>query len=215
MDTKQSVLTQLDNVIGMYESRREHPESVGAFQAAAMAAIDRIAGPNSAYAQQTQFKSEGVFGPGTHRYVPYLAGIIKTLRHDVEAGYLTSVRELAHGEVFGDLLEQADYLLKEGYKDPSAVIAGCALEAHLRSLCAKHGIDAEAKTDTDVKPKKADRLNSDLAGADVYTKLDQKQVTAWLDLRNKAAHAHFGEYTKDQVALMIQGIRDFLVRVPA
>ena len=215
MDTKQSMLTQLDHVMSMYDSRSQHPESVGAFQAAAMAAIDRIAGPNSTYAQQTQCKSEGAFEPGTYRYLPYLAGIIKALRHDVEAGYLTSVRELAHGEVFGDLLEQADFLLKEGYKDPSAVIAGCALEAHLRSLCTKHGIDAEVRTDTDIKPKKADRLNADLAGAEVYGKLDQKQVTAWLDLRNKAAHAHFDDYTKEQVALMVQGIRDFIIRVPA
>lgn len=216
MDTKQSVLSQLDDVLSIYQSREsKQPESIGGFQAAAMAAIHRIAGPDSSYAEQAVLKYGGIYGPGSYGYVPYLAGVIKTLRHDVQAGYLTSVRELAHGEVFGDLLEQADYLLNEGFKDPAAVIAGCALEAHLHSLCTKHGIDTEAKTDTDVKPKKADRLNSDLAGADVYGKLDQKQVTAWLDLRNKAAHAHFDDYAKQQVALMIQGIRDFLVRVPA
>ena len=33
-----------------------------------------------------------------------------------------------------------------------------------------------------------DKMNSDLCGASIYEKLDQKNITAWLDLRNKAAH---------------------------
>ena len=58
-------------------------------------------------------------------------------------------------------------------------------------------------------------MNAELAGANVYSKLDQKNVTAWLDLRNKAAHGKYGEYTKEQVALLIQSVRDFITRNPA
>lgn len=58
-------------------------------------------------------------------------------------------------------------------------------------------------------------MNSDLVNAQVYSKLDQKNVTAWLDLRNKAAHGKYSEYTKDQVSLLIAGVRDFLTRNPA
>ena len=47
----------------------------------------------------------------------------------------------------------------------------------------------------------------------VYNKLDQKNVTAWLDLRNKAAHGKYQEYTKEQVSLMLQSLSDFMVRV--
>ncbi len=43
----------------------------------------------------------------------------------------------------------------------------------------------------------------------------QKNVTAWLDLRNKAAHGEYGKYEADQVGLMIDGIRDFITRHPA
>lgn len=58
-------------------------------------------------------------------------------------------------------------------------------------------------------------VNADLAGARVYSSLDQKNVTAWLGLRNDAAHGHYNEYTGEQVALMLQGVRDFITRHPA
>lgn len=65
------------------------------------------------------------------------------------------------------------------------------------------------------RPKKADRLNADLSGADVYSKLDQKNVTAWLDLRNKAAHGEYDKYGQQQVQLLISSIRDFITRHPS
>ena len=63
------------------------------------------------------------------------------------------------------------------------------------------------------KPKKADSMNNDLASAGAYSKLDQKNVTAWLDLRNKAAHGHYGEYNTDQVQALLLGVREFAARV--
>jgi hypothetical protein len=71
------------------------------------------------------------------------------------------------------------------------------------------------KADGGVVPKKADGMNADLASAEVYSKLDQKNVTAWLDLRNKAAHGQYGEYNKEQVLIFISGVRDFITRTPA
>jgi hypothetical protein len=49
-----------------------------------------------------------------------------------------------------------------------------------------------------------------LAAASTFSKLDQKNVTAWLDLRNKAAHGKYAEYETPQVNLLIGGIRDFI-----
>jgi hypothetical protein len=58
-------------------------------------------------------------------------------------------------------------------------------------------------------------MNADLAAANVYSKLDQKAVTMWLGVRNSAAHGKYGEYTKDQVQMLIAGITEFMARVPA
>jgi len=57
-------------------------------------------------------------------------------------------------------------------------------------------------------------MNADLTKADVYNKLDEKNVTAWLHLRNKAAHGKYDEYTKEQVNLQYSAVSDFITRVP-
>jgi len=75
--------------------------------------------------------------------------------------------------------------------------------------------DIEIMSSGKLRPKKADAINSELAKQGVYNKLEQKSVTAWLDLRNKAAHGKHGEYKENQVKQLIIGVRDFIVRNPA
>jgi len=139
-------------------------------------------------------------------------GILKALKEDVEAGYLTTLRELIHADMFGDFLEMAEYLLTDGFKDPAAVLVGGVLEEHLRQLSVKYGVDLN---EPHGQPKKSDKMNADLVKKTAYTGLEQKQVTAWLDLRNKAAHGRYSEYRAEQVSLMLQGVRDFAIRHPA
>jgi len=52
-------------------------------------------------------------------------------------------------------------------------------------------------------------MNADLAKADVYNKLTQKQITALADLRNSAAHGQTG-FTGADVSSMIRDIRSLL-----
>lgn len=139
--------------------------------------------------------------------------ILLAIKHEIEKGWLLTIKQLVSAEIFSDFLEMSEHLLSQGYKDPAAVMIGSVLEENLRQLCTQNQIDIEIEKDDKYIAKKADRLNSDLAKAEVYTKLDQKAVTAWLDLRNKAAHGKYDEYTKAQVTLMQQGVTDFLARV--
>jgi hypothetical protein len=180
------------------------------FVTRARAAIDRVAGRPSPYVDQCDriFKEGGYSG----YLARALAGVVQSLHADVGAGYVRSQRELLHAELFADFLEMAQHLLNEGYKDAAAVISGSSLEAHLRQLCQKNRLSCDAVSSGSMVPKKADRLNSELAAAGVYSKLDQKNVTAWLDLRNKAAHGKYSEYETAQVNLLIAAIRDFITR---
>ena len=140
---------------------------------------------------------------------------LKGLLQDLKSGYLKSLSEIIHDDVFSDFLEMASYLLQEGYKDAVAVIAGSTLEEHLRKLCTKNGIETEVETTKGIRPNPTDRINADLKKQQIYTKGEQKQITAWLDIRNNAAHGKYDEYDKNQVELMIIGIKDFFVRNPA
>ncbi|KUO18441.1 hypothetical protein AQJ91_25560 [Streptomyces dysideae] len=91
-------------------------------------------------------------------------------------------------------------------------MTGTTLEVHVRALCVKHSVDIALPNGS---PKKADTMNADLKKAGVYDGLRQKQITAWMDLRNKAAHGDYAEYDKAQVRLFIDGVRDFMVKYPA
>lgn len=174
-------------------------------------AIHRLAPPGSPYLKSAELHERYLTG-NVGLALKSLRGTLRALRTDYDAGYLQSAVELIHADIFADFLEMADHLVQQGYKDAAAVVAGSVLEEHLRKLCLKHNISV---LKPDGSPKKADTLNSDLAAADVYSKLDLKNVTAWLGLRNDAAHGKYSEYTKEQAALMIRSVRDFASRYPA
>ena len=210
---------QLDELIGIAGSFRDGwiqvpPETCQTISIRGLAAIKRITGDSSAYSKQAEDVMTNDKNPV--RRASLLVGVMQALSDDLKAGYLKSVEELIHGELFGDFLEMARHLLDSGYKDAAAVIAGSSLEGHLRQLAKRWGVPLDRTTATgDFEPKKADTVNAELVKANAYSKLDQKSVTAWLDLRNKAAHGHYTEYQKEQVALMVDAIRDFITRCPA
>lgn len=138
--------------------------------------------------------------------------ILKSLRFEIEHNWLNSLKGLVSAEIFTDFIDMAEHLLENGFKDAAAVIIGSVLEEQLRQLATKNGIDITFEKKGDLISKKADRLNADLASASIYNKLDQKNVTAWLDLRNKAAHGKYDEYNIAQVKIMQTSVTDFISR---
>lgn len=171
------------------------------------AAIERLASRDSTYVKEAS-EVEGQ----PNFMVLYLGGILHALRADIEAGYVQTFTELVRADVFADLLEMAGELQQKGYKDAAAVIAGSVLEEHLRKLAGKYEVAIDKPGGS---PKKADTLNNELAATGAYNKLQQKSVTAWLDLRNKAAHGEYEEYDAAQVAALIRDASEFLIRSPA
>ncbi len=203
-----AVLKQIDDVLSVpYPTTNAE---IAQKTTQVLACIERFSLPGSTYRSHVE-ESRKIYG-FSHPYdLHFLVGILTALRQDIEAGRLVSFTELIHADLFSDFLEGAEYLLSEGWKDAAAVIVGSVLEEHLRKLAAKSGIP----TTLNNKPKKADQLNSDLAGANIYSKIDQKNVTAWLAIRNAAAHGEYKKYDHAQVDLQLRGVRDFLGRYPA
>lgn len=140
-------------------------------------------------------------------------GILRAAKEDILDGYIQNFESLISANIFSDFLEMAGYLLDEDYKDAAAVIIGGTLEEHLRKLCLKNSI--EITIDSKSKPKRADLMNADLVKTNAYQKSDQKNVTAWLDLRNRAAHGQYNSYSKEEVNIFLLGVRDFITRNPS
>lgn len=227
---------QLDRSISRYTPAASRSQQrITAIIIAAQAAIQRATGLDSIYSRQADLYADALLShpylepsvQGTLSFYLHLSadtetnlaklmGIVQAVREAVSGDYLVSVEEFIHAQVFTDFLAMADYLLETGYKNPAAVIAGTVLEQHLRKLGLKHGVQIETTDPTGkTSPKKAENLNADLAKQKVYGKNEHKQVTAWLGIRNSAAHGQNDEYDSEQVDLLIRGVRSFLARYPA
>ncbi|MEO3404145.1 hypothetical protein AAFN85_09590 [Mucilaginibacter sp. CAU 1740] len=215
------ILKQVDHLInlantglarkirGDYGSDYVHHGDYLGFKAASLSFISLIYGETHSY--YTMFK-----GSITDSYIGTIEGgvnILNQIKHEVENGWLTTVKQLVTAEVFSDFLEMSEHLLDEGYKDAAAVMVGSVLEEHLRQLCQSHSIDTHVLKGTDSVAKKAAAINDDLKKAGAYGPIQQKQVTAWLGTRNSAAHGHYNDYTLAEVKLMYQGVLNFLAEV--
>jgi hypothetical protein len=222
--TSARILERVDELValGAQVKKTERPVSnaswtnvdhgrIRGFRSAVLSFIELQFGKEHTY--YDEFSKAVAGGHGDH--IDAGLAILAAIRGEIAGGWLSSVRALVAAEIFADFLEMAAHLLASGYKDAAAVMIGSTLEEHLRRLAVSAGIDVNREVDGTPTPKKAELLNSELAKANVYSKLDQKAVTAWLDLRNKAAHGHYEAYQRGQVELMLQAVTDFMIRVPA
>ncbi|OKH29997.1 DUF4145 domain-containing protein [Calothrix sp. HK-06] len=162
--------------------------------------LSKVCGEKSQHFQQFEKEEEGGGFITNYGIFKSLKAIFLAAKEDFEGGYLSSMKTLVQAEVFDSELEQAKELLSNGYSTPAAVITGVVLETALRELCDKEGISHG----------KLDKMNADLAKASVYNKLVQKQITAWADIRNSAAHGKPNEFTEQDVTNMIRDVNQFL-----
>lgn len=180
------------------------------FKTASLSCVENLYGKEHSYYTEFEYAVKGPI-PSC---VQSGRGILKAIKTEIEGNWFFSVRRLVTAEIFSDFMEMAKYLIDEKYHIPSAVMLGSILEEHLKQLAVKNNIILDSINNKgDTIPKKADTINAELTAVGVYNKLDQKQVTAWLDLRNKAAHGKYGEFTAEQVSLFYNSLLDFLNRI--
>jgi len=198
--------TETDDGLGGYHVN--HGKYIG-FRSASLSFLERTFGTDHSYCKAlTGYMLSS--GPDSTEVG---INILQAAKAEIEGGWLFTIKGIVSAEIFADFMEMAEHLLEEGYKDAAAVMIGSILEEHLRKLCEKNNIPVTVEKEDKIKSKKADTINHELSKAEVYNKLEMKQITTWLDLRNKAAHGKYKEYSKKQVTLMLQGVLDFMNRV--
>lgn len=156
--------------------------------------LQRVFGEDSIHYQHLNEHYKG--WSGSESSFESCRAIFQAAKEDYEGGYIFKLRGLIQAEVFDNMLEQATELLNAGYKDPACVVAGVALETTLKELCTRNSIPHA----------KVDKMNADLCKAGIYNMAMQKQVTAWAERRNKAAHGDSSASSNVDVEEMISGV---------
>lgn len=168
--------------------------------------------------QHPRFKNIPEFGAefGSHVNPPKQLPVLKAIRDDFVHGFLDDLAEQIEAEIASDYMGQAERLLSEGQSGkydhvPAAVLAGATLEHALRKLCERQ-TPKIATAKPNGQPLTLDPLIVALKKSDAVKQTEAAQLSAWAHIRNKAAHGEFDQFDRQQVALMVAGIRDFLSR---
>lgn len=127
-------------------------------------------------------------------------GIFEAAYFDYKQGYMWTYRIALGSELLSDAISQGIELLKAKYKDSACVCGRIALETAIKELCFKNEIPIA----------KLNKMNEDLCKAGVYNMGTQKQITAWADRGNDAAHGNFNNYSENDVSMMLEGIINFI-----
>ena len=120
---------------------------------------------------------------------------LQAIKLSVAEGVLLQLEDLVLADAFANLLEQAKYLLGQGYFLASGVILRAVLEERLRRLSDRHGL-----TLSKPKPTLSD-YNTELYRAGVYGKVTFKDVESLVAVGNAAAHKDTGITFQQNVSI--------------
>ena len=168
-------------------------------------------------AKSTLRKRVGVFLE-LRNSAPNADEILSTLtatESDFDNGMFDDIEKQIEASISVNYLGQAEMLVRDSDNIsnshiPAAVLAGVVLEKNLRTLCLKNNPQISLKK-AGGKDKTLNSLINDLKATSVLNEIYAKQLRAWADIRNAAAHGRFTEFSKEQVAAMIEGINQFLL----
>ena len=166
----------------------------------------------TAHAINQEWKKHNETRDNTKRKIDSLIGVVKAAHSLIAAGKMGGLIDTIRIETEDELLDQAQALLNVSQSVAATVLAGGALETHLRHLVDKHNL-------TITGGGSISKYNDAIAQArkegavTIYEQTDSKLVTAWGGMRNDAAHAP-GAFIRsaDELRRMIEGVREFISR---
>lgn len=117
--------------------------------------------------------------------VKQLIGIVRAALFAWENDYVFSIEEQVEEQVETTLLDQAQLSFRKQEAWGASVLAGAALEQHLRALCPKYGVEL---VDPSGNRRTLGPLNEELYGKSAYSETDHKHIALLMKIRNDAAH---------------------------
>ncbi|MDD5087593.1 MAG: hypothetical protein PHI18_02180 [bacterium] len=143
---------------------------------------------------------------GRDLFPDVLLGILKAAKRDFANGLLIHPRIVATADSMADILDQAEHLLLNDYHVAACVLVGGAMESTLRTMW-----EVQYKGEQVPKPS-MNEFNQRLHKASAYDAVTFRQISAYGQLRNNAAHGKYDEVDKPRVEDFLRFTREFIMR---
>lgn len=130
--------------------------------------------------------------------------IMESAREEIEKGFLYEIKHLLVVDLFDSVLEQAEHLLENEFKDAAAILGRVIIENSLKAIAVKNKIELPEKI-------KLAELNTLLWKQEIYTKNIWRITQGHIDTGNFAAHGDFGKYDRKSVEDMLNWIGERLL----
>jgi hypothetical protein len=141
-----------------------------------------------------------------------LIGIFRTALALLKNGLIRSLADGVRVETVAQCLDQAEALGRAGYAAAAMILAGGALESHLRALCMRCSLSWQGSGAIGSYKQALDHARNQ-GTQSLVSSSDSSQIESWGKDRNEAAHmpANFAK-APQQVLHIVEGIRQFVAR---
>jgi len=180
------------------------------FRISGLSLISRIFGNNSEY--YTCFKSE-VTSPGAGRTKRGL-GILSAAAADLQGNWVETTRGTICAEILADFMTMAKSHMEAGSLQGAVILAGAAIEEHLRRLCLANEISTINRQSSAATAKKPLQLTGEAYKKKLYDRQQHKKIISWLQLYAEMSQNTICEISDKQVESMITGVSLFLKDTP-
>ena len=165
--------------------------------------IEVIAGKKSIFFETFPLTHIDYSSRTFHEAMSHYLSVLKALEEELKIGLLYDVEILVTKNILDTIIDEARTLLKAKYKDATAIYCRVIIETSMKKLCDKNKI-------TYRKKEKLSTISDKLRKEGYLTLSEWRQIQAWSDIGNSAAHGKFNEYTEAEVNTMLDGIENFL-----
>lgn len=135
-------------------------------------------------------------------WVPYscickMLGILIELKKDYKHGLLSKIEYFYAAANFDAFLEHAKEYSQKGLKNEAGVLVSAVFEDVFKKITEKNNLDT---------PKNKEDIINELVKQGVFTQPFGRTVKAAVDLRNRALHAKWEEFSKEDVKNSIETV---------
>jgi hypothetical protein len=215
----ESVLGETKDGVPIFLVRRTEPEGDAVWFekiTRIASAIERFSPPRSVYLLMMNQALENHDPPkNSKQTTERLKAVLMALKEDLAEQRLQKTAEIIHSDMLSDFLEMAMRFVRDGFKDPAAILAGSVLAEHLRRLLTKNEMNLFCDNEGEPIPKNLTRMNQELFHFEVYEKATQQNITAWNEIRLNALYGHYDKFTHEQAKNMVSGLRLLITAHPA